>query len=149
VTSRRGSVLGSIPFVVTVVAAGCSGSSSSPPATTSSACTSAAQCYPGVDAGALQGTPACLTTVGNGYCTHTCSSNADCCSGPDHCAAEGIKEICGSFESSGATYCFVSCATADLPAGTTDASAFCARTVGGSASCRSSGGGSAPTKFCG
>ena len=145
---RHASVLGLVAFIATVVAGGCSSSSGASGATSSS-CTSASQCYPGVDAGALKGTPACLTSVGNGYCTHTCASNADCCSGPDNCAAADIKEICGSFESSGANYCFVSCAAADLPAGTTDASAFCAKTVGGSSSCRSSGGGSNNTQFCG
>jgi hypothetical protein len=146
-TSPMGAIA-PIAFVAAVVVGGCSGSSNAP-ATTSSSCTSASQCYPGVDAGALRGTPACLTSVGNGYCTHTCASNADCCSGPDNCAAADIPEICGSFESSGANYCFVSCAATDLPAGTTDANAFCARAAGGSSTCRSSGGGTNNTKFCG
>lgn len=41
------------------------------------ACTTAAQCYAGVDggadSGAIKGAVTCITKVTNGYCTHVCT----------------------------------------------------------------------------
>lgn len=134
------------------VVVACSSSNSTPaPATqTGQACTAVNQCYPGIDAGALQG-ETCLTQLQGGYCTHTCSTDADCCAVPGECP-EHFKEVCASFESSGQNYCFLSCDTADLATddgGTTDPNTFCQRWANTTFTCRSTGGGSQNRKFCG
>lgn len=130
--------------------AGCGGDnsgSSGPP--TGQACTTAAQCYPGVTQSQIQGTVTCLTAVSGGYCTHTCQTDADCCKVAGECAAK-ITEVCSPFESQGATYCFVSCSDAALSAaGYTDSTAFCQHYAGPTFSCRSTGGGTNNQKFCG
>jgi hypothetical protein len=61
--------------------------------------------------------------------------------------------VCASFESTAQTYCFLSCAAADIAAapdaGTTDPTTFCQRWADASFTCRSTGGGSNQRKFCG
>lgn len=135
-----------------ISAIACSGSSSSvPPANqTGSACTTAASCYSGIDAGALQGQVTCLTQLQNGYCSHTCTADADCCAVPGECAS-GAKEICSPLQSAPQTYCFLSCAAADIPAsaGTTDPGVYCQRFANATFTCRSTGGGANNKKFCG
>jgi hypothetical protein len=117
-----------------------------------SSCTAASQCYPALDAATLHGQVTCLTQLTNGYCTHTCQSDADCCSVPGECPS-GLKQVCASFESSGQTYCFLGCDAADLAngpdGGTTDATLFCQTQANPTFTCRSTGGGSANRKFCG
>ena len=94
----------------------------------------------------------CLTQLQGGYCTHTCSTDADCCAVPGECPSN-FKEVCASFESSGQMYCFLSCSTTDIAndpdAGTTDATTFCQRWANATFTCRSTGGGSNNRKFCG
>lgn len=112
----------------------------------------ASDCYPGVpDAGALSGQVMCLP-LQNGYCSHTCAMDTDCCAIAGECAA-GIKEVCAPLESNAATYCFVSCETADIgnaaDGGAADPNAFCKRVTGKDFTCRSTGGGVANKKFCG
>lgn len=114
-------------------------------------CTSASQCYPGIDAAAIQGTPTCLTSITNGYCTHTCTTNADCCAVSGECKS-GYKEICAPFESNPQTYCVLSCDPADIAAsgnGTMDPNTYCQKFGNASFTCRSTGGGSSNVKFCG
>jgi hypothetical protein len=53
------------------------------PDDTGAACTVADDGYPDVAEGELQGEPVCIDRVRDGYCTHTCESDDDCC------AAEG------------------------------------------------------------
>ena len=121
------------------------------PVQTGQSCTQTSQCYPGLDAGALQGVT-CLTQLQGGYCTHTCQTDADCCAVAGECTA-GFAEVCASFESSGQMYCFLSCdssAIAAAPdAGTTDPTTYCQTWANASFTCRSTGGGSANQKFCG
>lgn len=128
---------------------GAGGGSGSHP--TGQSCTQATQCYPGLDAGSLHGTVTCLTqSLTNGYCTHTCSADSDCCAVPGECS--GYPEICAPFESTGQSYCFLSCtaaAIATTDAGTTDANAYCQRYANPSFSCRSTGGGKNNQLFCG
>jgi hypothetical protein len=124
-------------------------SSSTP--TVGQPCTSASSCYPDVDAAALQGTATCLTSISGGYCTHTCASDADCCAVSGECQ-QGYKEICAPFESTGQTYCFLSCESADITASgssTTDPNAYCQQYAGSAFSCRSTGGGANNKQFCG
>jgi hypothetical protein len=118
---------------------------------TGSACTAAAQCYPSVDAGIIQGTVTCLTKYPGGYCTHTCQTDANCCAVGGECRA-GFKEVCSTFENQPTTYCFLSCEPADIAAapngGTTNPDDYCKKFAGAGLTCRSTGGGN-PRKFCG
>lgn len=134
-----------------VVAVACSSSSSSAPATnTGTACTAASSCYPGLDAGALMGQVQCLTNLQNGYCTHTCTKDADCCAVAGECPA-GEAQVCAPLQSAPQTYCFVSCQASAIPAsaGTTDPNAYCQKLANPTFTCRSTGGGSNNRKFCG
>jgi hypothetical protein len=116
-------------------------------------CSQASQCYPSiVDAASVHGQVTCLTQLQNGYCTHTCQSDADCCAVPGECVT-GFGQVCASFESTGHMYCFLSCEAAAIAAapnaGNTDPSAYCQDWAGATFTCRSTGGGSANRKFCG
>jgi hypothetical protein len=126
------------------------GSSSSGNTTTNTgqACKTVADCYPGIDAGALLGAPSCLTAVPNGYCTHHCATDSDCCAVPGECPNQ-LAEVCGPFESTGEMDCFLSCEDALVTkAGLTDSNAFCAKYANAAFICRSTGGGSANRKVC-
>lgn len=118
-----------------------------------SACAMASQCYPAVqNQSTIHGTVLCLTQYPGGYCTHTCTSDADCCAASGECRT-GFKEVCSPFENQGALYCFLSCESADITAapngGVTDPTAYCQRYAGSGLTCRSTGGGSANRHFCG
>ena len=105
-----------------------------------SACTQASQCYEGLQ-GDLQGEAMCLDRVENGYCTHACSSDADCCAVPGECPNERAQ-VCGPFESTGLSLCFLSCE------GEGEGDAYCARYAHAGFRCRSTGGGSQNRKVC-
>jgi hypothetical protein len=140
----------------TLTSTACSGGSSTVGSgsieQTGQSCTQASQCYATLDAAALRGQATCLTQLQNGYCTHTCQSDADCCAVPGECVTS-LKEVCAPLESTGKMYCFLSCASSDVPpaadGGATDPTAFCQQWTNASLSCRSTGGGSANRKFCG
>ena len=119
------------------------------PGTTGQSCSAAAQCYPGVDAATLQGgVPVCMTQFTDGYCTHLCASDLDCCAIPGECPS-GYPEVCGPFESTGQMYCFLSCEDRDVSAvGFTDSSTYCQTYANPAFICRSTGGGSANRKVC-
>lgn len=125
------------------------------PEVTGSACTTAAQCYGHLDAQSLKGEPRCLDRVTNGYCTHVCQTDADCCAVPGECRT-GLKQVCAPFESAGEKYCFLSCEAADInaanDAGATDAGtdeqSYCKKNVSDEFSCRSTGGGAENRKAC-
>jgi hypothetical protein len=113
-------------------------------------CSQPGDCYPGIDAGALQGSVVCLGLT-NGYCSHTCTRDSDCCAVSGECT--GVREVCAPLESNAQTYCFVSCAPTDLPGpstgdGGTDPNAYCAQVAGTGFNCRSTGGGAGNRKFC-
>lgn len=133
------------------------------------ACTVPTQCYQGLrgDAGATDaapssvvGTVTCLSKVTNGYCTHTCSQDAECCAVPGECTS-GVKQVCAPLENQADQYCFLSCedddvrrglaATADA-GGALDAGAsadeYCRAYAGASTGCCSTGGGSKNRKVC-
>jgi hypothetical protein len=133
--------------VLTPFVSGCS--SSGTPATGHS-CSKPTDCYGGIDAGALSGDVVCLSLQG-GYCSHTCTTDGDCCKVSGECPG-GIKEVCAPLESNAATYCFVSCAAADIAPtgdGGADPNAYCHSVAGSSFTCRSTGGGANNRKFCG
>jgi hypothetical protein len=142
-------------FTSIALFAGCSSSNGStntgPVEQTGQSCSNTSQCYPALgDAAALKGQVTCLN-VTNGYCTHTCTTDADCCAVPGECLT-GVKQVCSPFQSTGQHYCFLSCDTsviASTPdAGTTDPNTYCQRFVNASFTCRSTGGGSANLKVC-
>ncbi|WP_394846231.1 hypothetical protein LZC95_02055 [Pendulispora brunnea] len=128
----------------------CSSSSSDSddrPPPTGLTCSNPNQCYSGLDAAALRGNVVCLTELKDGYCTHTCSEDADCCAIAGECA-NGIKEVCSPVQSAEQKYCVLSCESANLPAGA-DANAFCRERANPNFTCHSTGGGSQNRKFCG
>lgn len=108
-------------------------------------CTTPAGCYVGLDPTKLVGTVACLTQVPNGYCTHTCTQDSDCCAIAGECP-NGKKEVCASFQSTGQMYCFLSCEAADI--GTANSSTYCASFANSAFGCRSTGGGSKNRQVC-
>lgn len=128
--------------------AGCGGDDDPPPQNTGQTCTAASQCYPGVKAGDLAGDAVCLDKVPDGYCTHTCTKDSDCCAAAGECPGHHA-EVCSPFESTDALYCFLSCEAEDLAAtNITDANQYC-QTYGSAAfTCRSTGGGNQNRKVC-
>lgn len=134
---------------------GSSGSSSGGTTnTTGQSCSSPSQCYRlVVDGGVVHGTVTCLMQgVPNGYCTHTCTQNSDCCAVAGECPY-GYPEVCASYESTGQKYCFLSCAASAISsvpdAGTTDPTTYCQRYADPTFTCRSTGGGAQNQQFCG
>jgi len=132
------------------------------PEYTGSACTVAADCYGDIDAASLQGGEAvCIDKVDNGYCTHKCQTDQDCCAVPGECVT-GLKQVCASFENSADKYCFLSCEDDDIAkaadggftdAGTVDGGGidgneYCHRNASLEMGCRSTGGGSNNRKVC-
>lgn len=118
------------------------------PTNTGQACATADQCYPGVKAGELLGEAVCLDKVTDGYCTHTCAVDSDCCAAAGECAG-GHAEVCSPFESTADMYCFLSCEDDDLAKTTLkDADQYCQTYAGAAFGCRSTGGGSKNRKVC-
>ena len=115
---------------------------------TGSACESADECYPDVAEGELEGEPICMDLGEEGYCTHTCTSDADCCAADGECAEEVIDQLCAPFTSDSDTYCFLSCEDEDVPDGYDDANVYCQEYAHPSFICRSTGGGSENKKVC-
>ncbi len=111
---------------------------------TGASCKAPVDCYPGVDPATLSGSVACLS-VGAGYCTHTCTSDADCCSAKGECPS-GHAEVCSPFQSTGAMYCLLSCEASDV--GSLDATTYCTDYANAAFTCRSSGGGAKNRKIC-
>src|SRR5258708_1096943 len=131
ILSTTAFALGVLGIGVALACSGNSGSIGGPPLEqTGQSCTQASQCYGGIDAAAVHGQVTCLTQLQNGYCSHTCQSDADCCAVPGECLT-GFAQVCASFESTGPKYCFLSCdpsAIATAPdAGSTDPSTYCQR----------------------
>jgi hypothetical protein len=175
---RFRSLAGSLSFVAVVVACGSSSSSDPPPGVidagargpeqTGQSCATAADCYGGVDGGAdgggLLGEVQCLDRVPNGYCTHLCNTDDDCCAVPGECL-RGLKQVCAPFESTGKRMCFVSCEDDDIrraieehgsegyydggavESGSSE-DAYCRSYASVYATCRSTGGGAANRKVC-
>jgi hypothetical protein len=112
---------------------------------TGSSCSAPANCYPGVDGGALKGEIQCLTRVPGGYCTHLCQTDADCCAVPGECPG-GFREVCSPFESTGQMMCFLACENSDV--NNLDANEYCHQNANGAFNCRSSGGGAQNRKVC-
>jgi hypothetical protein len=132
------------------------------PDNTGAACAAAADCYRTLDAAALQGGQAvCIDKVEDGYCTHECTKDEDCCAVPGECVS-GLKQVCASFENSAVKYCFLSCEDTDIrnaaDGGLTDAGVvdgggfdgeeYCHTNASLEMGCRSTGGGMDNRKAC-
>lgn len=110
---------------------------------TGAPCNSAADCYPGIDQEEIAGEVVCMDLVPGGYCTHTCSSDADCCAYEGECQHEDqLDQVCAPFESADEYYCFISCD------GQEDGNAYCQKWGHSDFNCRSTGGGSDNEKVC-
>lgn len=113
-----------------------------------SVCEVAEDCYPGIDHAQLAGAVECLDRVPAGYCTHLCTTDADCCAIEGECETD-LPQVCSPFESGDDTMCFLSCEPADVSAaGSDDENAFCQEFVSPWFACRSSGGGADNRKIC-
>jgi hypothetical protein len=118
------------------------------PSNTGQSCEVAADCFIGLDPASLRGDPVCLTRVPDGYCTHQCTQDLDCCAVIGECP-NGLPQVCAPFESTGESNCFLSCEAADVTnAGFTDSTAFCQTKANSAFICRSTGGGSQNRKVC-
>jgi hypothetical protein len=115
---------------------------------TGQSCTAVDQCYPGLDQSTLIGEAECLDRVEDGYCTHHCTVDTDCCGVDGECLGNRAQ-VCGPLESTDEMYCFLSCEDDDLKKTTlTDADAYCETYVSAAFHCRSTGGGSKNRKVC-
>lgn len=110
---------------------------------TGRSCTSADECYFGIDHADIQGDVTCLDRVKDGYCTHTCETDADCCAVEGECDV-GLPQVCGPFESTGMKFCFLSCENI----GDVDETEYCQNNAHVAFICRSTGGGSENRKVC-
>jgi hypothetical protein len=119
------------------------------PDETGAACEVADDCYPDVAEGELRGEAVCIDRVRDGYCTHTCEMDSDCCAAEGECEAS-LHEVCSPFESMEGTHCFVSCESEDIAGatGVTDEQDYCQKKASPDFICRSSGGGSNNRKIC-
>ena len=118
------------------------------PTNTGQSCEVAHDCYPGLDPETLHGEPVCMTRVPDGYCTHQCTQDLDCCAVQGECP-NGFPQVCAPFVSSGEMNCFLSCEAADVTnAGFTDSTAYCQANANAAFICRSSGGGTNNRKVC-
>src|SRR5262245_34491240 len=66
-------------------AGGIGGADARSPEPTGQACQTVADCFFGIEAGALSGAVECISKVKDGYCTHRCNTDADCCAVPGEC----------------------------------------------------------------
>ena len=125
------------------------------PEPTGTACMVANDCYAGLDTNELSGPAVCIDKVEDGYCTHECETDDDCCALEGECRT-GFKQVCASFENSDQKYCFLSCEDEDLVPGAggmggavaVDADGYCEREAHERFLCRSTGGGSENKKAC-
>jgi hypothetical protein len=107
-------------------------------------CESAEDCYPDLeDHSVLSGDVVCLDEVPDGYCTHYCEDDADCCAVEGECDEDlDLEYVCGPFQSTGEMYCFISCE------GQEDGNAYCQEWAHSEFICRSTGGGSENKQVC-
>jgi hypothetical protein len=132
---------------------GNAGTAGTRPEDTGAACDSPDDCYPGVaDRMTLAGEVQCLDRVEDGYCTHLCTTDDDCCAATGECKT-GIRQVCSPFESTNMMMCFLSCEDVDLVAADAgvvdvDANEYCQREASPEFICRSSGGGAQNRMVC-
>jgi hypothetical protein len=104
-------------------------------------CQTTDDCYFGIDQDLIEGDVVCMDRVEDGYCTHYCDGDENCCSVAGECETD-LPEVCAPFESTGESYCFISCE------GVEDEGNFCQIYAHPEFLCRSTGGGSDNRKVC-
>jgi hypothetical protein len=125
------------------------GTTSRPLEEAGSVCKLDSECFAEVAEGELLGEALCLTRVRDGYCTHTCEADSDCCAVEGECKST-LPQVCSPFESADGKMCLLSCEDADVEGDpdAEDGNDFCQRNASWDFSCRSSGGGSENRKVC-
>ncbi len=129
--------------LVFIVAAGCDPDGGE---NTGRACVVVDDCFPGIDPANLSGDVHCLDRVEDGYCTHLCETDADCCAVEGECLTPN-PQVCAPFESTGLRMCFLSCEPGDVDDWDDD-NAYCQEYGHPDFNCRSTGGGSENRKVC-
>lgn len=128
-----------LPLAATAAACGGDGENAG------QACDEPADCYPDIDHADLSGDVVCLDRVPDGYCTHLCGDDQDCCAVEGECET-GIPQVCAPFENTTITRCFLSC-EADV-IGEEEENAYCQDHAHPDFICRSTGGGAENRKVC-
>jgi hypothetical protein len=106
-------------------------------------CEVADDCYPDVDHEQLSGEVICLDQVKDGYCTHHCETDADCCAVDGECDYEtDLDVVCAPFQSTGEKYCFIACE------GEGQDDDWCQTWAHPDFICRSTGGGALNRRVC-
>ncbi len=128
------------------------GDSVNRPEQTGAACEVADDCFPKVEDRSQLSGIMCLDRVRDGYCTHECAEDTDCCAIEGECDTD-LRQVCSPFESTGMNMCFLSCEAEDIVAPDdggvpADDQEYCQRAAGRDFICRSSGGGSENRKVC-
>ncbi|MBI2893581.1 MAG: hypothetical protein HYY06_08505 [Deltaproteobacteria bacterium] len=116
---------------------------------TGQTCEVAEDCYRSV-AGDVPGDPNCFTNVEGGYCSHTCTSDEECCSLEGECDFGGrgsLEEVCAPFEAFAGTYCFLSCEDDVLQLLPEDQRDTYCEDISSDLHCRATGGGD-PRRVC-
>ena len=108
-------------------------------------CEVADDCFPDVDHSTLLGEVECLDTIQDGYCTHLCESDDECCAVEGECVS-GFPQVCAPFTNSTEKRCFLSCEDSDV--GDLGPDEYCQTYAHPSFGCRSTGGGSENRKVC-
>ncbi|MEZ4235296.1 MAG: hypothetical protein R3F59_03885 [Myxococcota bacterium] len=99
-----------------------------------------APCEAADDCPAPEGVQAeCLDKSGAGFCTWSCTVDADCAFDEDAWA-----RVCAPFEDEGGTHCFPACNEGDATTGADGTGAVCPDGYG----CRSTGGGADNQRVC-
>ncbi len=109
-------------------------------------CEVAEDCFADLE-GEVPGEIICIDRVEEGYCSHACVDDTECCSIEGECdfgeELGELAEVCAPFESMGGTWCFVSCE--DLVE--VDGETLC-QDVSVDLHCRSTGGGGDNRRVC-
>lgn len=115
---------------------------------TGSSCEVVDDCYPRVDHEDLSGPAVCLDKVEDGYCSHECEVDMDCCAAEGECESD-LEQVCAPFTNLDLMLCFLSCED-DIIDGSTYESAddFCAEEANPDFICRSTGGGGQNKRVC-
>ena len=145
-TSRNRVLLfASLLLAASLAFSACSDDDENEAENTGDACETPNECYPDVDHADLAGEVECMLRVEDGYCTHLCLTDADCCAVEGECET-GIPQVCAPFESLPDHRCFLSCE--DDIIGEWDANEYCQEYAHRLFGCRSTGGGSENRRVC-
>jgi hypothetical protein len=114
---------------------------------TGEACEVADDCFDGLDdRDMIAGEIECLDRVEDGYCTHRCETDEDCCAVEGECRTDH-PQVCAPFENeSSVKRCFLSCEPAVV--GDQDEGDYCREFANDEFGCRSTGGGDQNRKVC-